>query len=101
MKRWPLLFVVAWTAFAAFACSHLQSRASSPEPALKTLSVEQVASRLAAHDGKTFIYDNNPKSSYNAGHLPGAHWLQFDAVTARALPADRSATLIFYCHNKA
>src|SRR5947207_1566497 len=33
---------------------------------LKPLTVDQVATRLAANDGKTFIYDNNPKESLEA-----------------------------------
>ncbi|TMQ04347.1 MAG: rhodanese-like domain-containing protein [Deltaproteobacteria bacterium] len=67
---------------------------------LKPLTVDQVATRLAANDGKTFIYDNNPKESWVAGHVPGARWLDDEKVTASDLPADKNATLIFYCHNE-
>ena len=79
-------------------------KAPAPEPSpeqLLKLTVDQVATRLAAKDGKTFIYDNNPKESWVNGHVPGAKWLDEDKVTAADLPADKTATLIFYCHNEA
>ena len=28
------------------------------------------------------IYDNNPKDRYAKSHVPGAHWLDYDSVTA-------------------
>jgi hypothetical protein len=73
---------------------------ASPSGELKRLTVEQVAARLAAKDGKTFIYDNNSKESWASGHVPGAKWLDDDKVTAADLPADKGALLIFYCHNE-
>ena len=38
---------------------------------LKTLTVDEVAARIAPHDGKTYIYDNNPKDRYTKSHVPG------------------------------
>ena len=64
---------------------------------LKALTVDQVAARVAANDGKTFIYDNNPKDRFAKSHVPGAKWLDYDNVTAADLPADKTATLVFYC----
>jgi hypothetical protein len=64
---------------------------------LKALSVDEVAARVTAHDGKTFIYDNNPKDRFTKSHVPGAKWLDYDNVTAADLPADKTATLVFYC----
>ena len=74
---------------------------AAPSKELKKLTVDEVASKLAAKDGKVFIYDNNAKESWVAGHVPGAKWLDDEKVTADALPADKAATLIFYCHNEA
>ena len=85
-----VLAVVGWSSTSSAAPSH----------ELKRLTVEQVATRIAAKDGKTFIYDNNPKESWVSGHVPGAKWLDEDNVTAADLPADKTATLIFYCHNE-
>ncbi len=70
------------------------------EAALKQLTVDQVAQRLATKDGATYIFDNNTKASYAEGHVPGAKWLDESNVTAADLPADKAATLIFYCHNE-
>ena len=66
-------------------------------PALKSLTIDEVATRVAAKDGKSFFFDNNSKESFAAGHVPGAHWVAYDSVTAADLPADKSATLVFYC----
>ena len=73
------------------------SRASSPSSELRSLTVDEVAARIAANDGKTFIYDNNEKDRYAKSHVPGAQWLEYDRVVASDLPADRGATLVFYC----
>ena len=90
-----LLLVLAASVFSTAACS----RSKSDHP-LKELTVEEVAARLATNDGKTFVFDNNPKDKFEKGHLPGARWVKHDAVTASDLPADKSATLIFYCANE-
>jgi hypothetical protein len=89
-RRMLLLSLLAVPALAA-ACN----RSSSSE--LKSLTVDEVQARIAAHDGKTFVYDNNPKERYDEGHLPGARWVSSKDVTAAVLPPDKSATLIFYC----
>jgi Rhodanese-like domain len=101
MKRRSLFWVIAFAVVAAFGCSRSHERPTASPLPLNPLTVDQVATRLAAHDGKTFIYDNNPKDIYDAGHVPGAKWVKFDEVTAAALPGDRSATLIFYCRSEA
>jgi hypothetical protein len=65
---------------------------------LKRLTVDQVAGKLRTP--KTFIFDNNSKESWAAGHVPGAQWLDDEAVTAAALGPDKAATMIFYCHDE-
>ncbi|MBK7584648.1 MAG: rhodanese-like domain-containing protein [Myxococcales bacterium] len=92
MKRRSILLLIVAVALAGTACSRSKESAD-----LKKLSVDEVATRIAANDGKTFIFDNNPKGRYEKGHLPGAKWVDFKAVTASDLPADKSATLVFYC----
>jgi hypothetical protein len=71
--------------------------AQAAEPELKSLTLDEVDARIARHDGKTFIYDNNSKDRYASGHVPTARWVDFKNVTAADLPPDRSATLVFYC----
>ena|SRR3979409_2613395 len=98
MQRRLFVFVLPGVIAALAALPGLTS--ASPSQELKRLTVEQVAARIAAKDGKTFIYDNNSKDSWASGHVPGAKWLDDDKVTAADLPADKGALLIFYCHNE-
>jgi hypothetical protein len=90
------LAVVAVLAVALTGCS----RASTPSPELHALTVDEVAARIAANDGKTFVYDNNPRDRYAISHVPGARWLDYESVSAAGMPADKTATLIFYCANE-
>jgi len=103
MQRATVLLLGA-ALFSLAACSHGAPGAAAPssadaEAALKRLTVDDVAARLAANDGHTFVYDENARESWEVGHVPGAKWLDEDAVTAAALPPDKGATLIFYCHD--
>jgi hypothetical protein len=98
MQRRLFALLLPGVVIALVGCSSTSS--ATPSHELKQLTVEQVAARIAAKDGKTFIYDNNPKESWVNGHVPGAKWLDEDNVTAADLPLDKSSTLIFYCHNE-
>ena len=96
-----MLVSLAVATLVAPACSKDSgTSAAAPAHELKSLTVDQVATRLAAKDGKTFIYDNNTKESWVKGHVPSATWLDDEHVTAGALPSDKAAMLIFYCHNE-
>jgi hypothetical protein len=113
MNRRHTLSFLCTLSLALPACSRASSTAS-PTPSasasasatasvrhsdadLKTLTVDEVDALLAEHNGKTFIYDNNPKERYEQGHLPSATWVNFRSLAARDLPADKSAALVFYC----
>ena|ERR1043166_723155 len=98
MQRRTFALLIASVAVAFASGSRIASADSGKE--LQRLTVDQVATRLAAKDGKTFIFDNNSKESWTAGHVPGAKWLDDEKVTADALPPNKAATLIFYCHNE-
>jgi hypothetical protein len=108
-SRTALLFA-SLVALAAAGCSRSSDSSSSTsaptstsastsaaKAELRKLTVDEVAARIAAKDGKTFVYDNNPKDRYAEGHVPGARWVESGDVTAAILPADKSATLVFYC----
>jgi rhodanese-related sulfurtransferase len=69
------------------------------EVALATLTVDQVDAKIAAKTPGFFVFDVNPREVFDAGHLPTATWLPFNGVTADNLPADKTATLVFYCAN--
>jgi rhodanese-related sulfurtransferase len=64
------------------------------------LTIEDVEAKIAlAKQGKTafYVFDNNQKSRFEQGHVPGAKWVPSDAVKEADLPADKNATLVFYC----
>ena len=59
------------------------------------LSVADVAARLGQPD--FFVYDNNGAGRYGRSHVPGAKNLNAHDYEASELPADKQATLVFYC----
>jgi hypothetical protein len=97
-RRQLVVLIASLAAVALVGCS--KDRVTPAASELKPLTVDEVSTRLAANDGKTFIYDNNPKESWVHGHVPGAKWLDEENITTSDLPADKTATLIFYCHNE-
>lgn len=46
-----------------------------------------------------YIYDANGRDGYVEGHVPGARWIEYDAVNAANLPELKDAMLVFYCYN--
>lgn len=100
MQRHRFVLLLASVVGLAFLGCFKNGSAPAASNELKPLTVDQVAERIAASDGKTFVYDNNSKESWVDGHVPGAKWVDSEHVTAADLPADRTATLIFYCHNE-
>ncbi len=102
-----LVFVVV--ALAGSACAsidflpaadmHAGSTAEDAGPVHTELTVDEVAARLAARDGTTFVFDTDGKELYAAGHVPSAIWIGYGDVPSGALPADKNASLIFYCLN--
>ena len=71
--------------------------AAPAEVKLATLTTADVEKRRK--EPNFFVFDNNTKDRYAQGHVPGAKWLDPSAVTAAVLPADKNATLVFYCAN--
>lgn len=76
---------------------HAASTAEDAGPAPTQLTVDEVASRLEAADGSTFVFDTDGKELYAAGHVPSAIWIGYGDVPSGALPANKNASLIFYC----
>jgi hypothetical protein len=60
-----------------------------------SLSVADVAARLGQPG--FFVYDNNGAGRYRRSHVPTAKHLNAYNFVASDLPADKSATLVFYC----
>ena len=96
MHRRTLLGLV----FLLFAAPLALAACSKPSPPLKELTVDEVQAKLAANDGKTYVYDCNDEGMFKAGHVPGAKWVEQSTVPANELPQDKTATLVFYCANE-
>jgi rhodanese-related sulfurtransferase len=62
---------------------------------IRELTIDEVASRLG--DPGFYVIDNNSPARWKRGHVPGAVNLDAYRFEAGDLPADREATLVFYC----
>lgn len=62
---------------------------------IRELAVSEVAARLG-HPG-FFVFDNNGQGRWQRSHVPGAKNLNAHLFEAGDLPADKTATLVFYC----
>jgi hypothetical protein len=62
---------------------------------LAEMTVEDVAARLGAE--RFFVIDNNGPGSWQKRHVPGAKNLDPGGFSVADLPADKEATLVFYC----
>jgi hypothetical protein len=60
-----------------------------------SLTVQQVSARLK--EKNFYVFDNNEQGRFQKSHVPGARWLNPYSVKASDLPADKAATLVFYC----
>ena len=67
------------------------------------LTVDELQTRMddaKAGKGKLAVFDNNQRSVFDKGHIPGARWVKFDDIKASDLPADKETALVFYCANE-
>jgi rhodanese-related sulfurtransferase len=96
--NWSRLRLLPVLLLAGTACRQAPNAEPSAPVELARLSLEQVAAKLGQPG--VYLFDANPKDFYSHGHLPGAQWVKFDEVDASVLPADKTATLIFYCANE-
>ena len=76
------------------------SSGSEAQPSFAQITVDEVASAITAADGRVAVFDANSRETFDEHHVPGATWVDYDAVTAEQLPADRSTQLVFYCANE-
>jgi rhodanese-related sulfurtransferase len=80
---------------------------STDSKATEARSVPREPSRLAVDDVATrmrssglVVFDANGKELFDRGHVPGATWIAYDSFPPEALPADKSAAIVFYCFNE-
>lgn len=107
-RRSTVLALLAVTALFSPGCKTRDSGATQGRSGdarrsrLNRFTIPELEAKMAeAKAGKLqlFIYDNNEKERYVQSHLPGARWVEFDEITAKDLPDDKEATLVFYCAN--
>lgn len=83
------------------------SLAAEPAPSTTDTLAVAAAGKLTVAEVKglidrkeaLYVFDANERESYLAGHIPGAQWIAFNAVTAEKLPKSKDAKLLFYCYN--
>lgn len=64
---------------------------------LASLTPQEVKAKLGTKN--FYVFDNNEPEQFKVAHVPGAKWLNPSDYDAKALPADKNATLVFYCFN--
>lgn len=64
-------------------------------PAIPELTVAEIFARLG--EPGFHVFDNNGHGRWKRSHVPGAKNLNAHHIEAGDLPADKSATLVFYC----
>jgi hypothetical protein len=105
MLSWHRLLAVPAFVLAAFLALDLgpQALAAGKEKMPESdpfgrFTVGQVERRLGKPN--VFVFDGNSPETYAENHLAGAVRLNHEDITAGVMPADKDATLIFYCMNE-
>jgi rhodanese-related sulfurtransferase len=81
-----------WISMAIFVLSALPACA---KPEVAALSVDQVEARLG--EKGFYVLDCNAPEMYRGAHVPGAKRVDYHSLQPSDLPADKAATLVFYC----
>jgi hypothetical protein len=79
-------------------CLLLSPLVGGDETKLNAMTPQEVNAKLKQKN--FYVIDNNAPEVFKDAHLPGAKWLNPSDYDPKALPADKSATLVFYCHNE-
>jgi hypothetical protein len=74
----------------------LLARAEDKDPV--ELTPQQVAQAIT--EKNVYVFDNTDSDSFKAAHVPHARLLHPGLYTSKDLPANKNATLIFYCYDK-
>ena len=61
------------------------------------LTPQQVAQAIT--EKNVYVFDNTDSDSFKAAHIPHARLLHPGLYTSKDLPANKNATLIFYCYD--
>ena len=99
----PALLVLPACSKTSTGSSAAAAGSSAESEPFGRMSPDELQARMTdAKAGKLalFVYDNNEKAVYASGHLPGAQWVSVDDIKPSDFPAQKDATLVFYCANE-
>lgn len=74
--------------------------AAQSAPRFAQISVDEVAAGIAGPERRLAVFDANSRETYDARHIPGARWVDYDAFAREELPEDPTTPLVFYCWNE-
>jgi hypothetical protein len=103
MRLWrqpPMVLAVLLLAFASGAslrAAEKEKKMPDSDP-FGRFTVDQVERRLGQPN--VYVFDDNAPDVYAKNHLPGAVRLDSKDIKEGVLPADKNATLIFYCSSE-
>ena len=102
MRPWrQSLMVLAALALAFASVPRLRAEGKEklpdPDP-FGRFTVDQVERRLGQPN--VYVFDDNSADVYAKNHVPGAVRMDAKGMKEGVLPADKNATLIFYCMNE-
>jgi rhodanese-related sulfurtransferase len=72
----------------------------SEAPRFAQISVQDVSARITSTEAPIAVFDANSPATFAEHHVPGATWVDYDAVAAESLPTDHATALVFYCGNE-
>jgi len=96
LRRSLSLFALFVT-LAAWLPGAAAAKSKEPEPFKRLSTNNEVGKKLGQPN--VFIWDGNSPETYEKGHVPGAVNLYSGDIKEGVFPADRNATLVFYCQN--
>jgi rhodanese-related sulfurtransferase len=69
-------------------------------PRFGQISVDEVAAGITGPERRLAVFDANSRQHYDERHVPGATWVDYDAIAREQLPTDAATPLVFYCWNE-
>jgi rhodanese-related sulfurtransferase len=94
MSRLKNLNLIAVLLISLAACGYVKEKMSDDLP---KISIDALASAL--QEKAVTVIDNNTDETYRKNHIPTAVHMDPSEAGASVLPADKSASLVFYCKN--
>ncbi len=81
-------------AFMMTSCRYAKEHMSDDLPAI---SLEKLVQGVK--DKTLYVFDNNTREIFSKNHIPTATYMDVRKPDAKLLPANKDATLVFYCKN--